>query len=155
MNLSKNVTLKEMLVSETAKRKGIDNTPTKEVYISNMIILAKNIFQPIREAFCVPIFISSGYRSIKLNKALGGSSSTSQHMKGEAMDLDADRYGGVKNSEIFNFIKENLDFDQLIWEYGDKKEPDWVHVSCKSRDNRNEVLKVDRVNGKPKYSLYK
>ena len=143
-----------MLASDTAKRKGIDNSPSSEKHIDSMVLLAVNIFQPIRDFFCRPIFISSGYRSVKLNKALGGSSSTSQHMKGEAMDIDGDRYGNVLNSEIFNFIKDNLDFDQLIWEYGNDNEPDWVHVSYKPEGNRGQILKVIRVNGRPKYSVY-
>ena len=154
MNLSKNLTLSEMLASDTAKRKGIENYPENTAHIDNMRLLAENIFQPIREAFCVPIFVSSGYRSIQLNIAIGGSSSTSQHMKGEAMDLDADRYGKITNSQIFNFIKDELDFDQLIWEYGDNENPDWVHVSYKSEGNRKQILKVKRVNGKGVYSMY-
>ena len=143
-----------MLASDTAKRKGIENYPENTSHIDNMRLLAENIFQPIREAFCVPIFVSSGYRSIQLNIAIGGSSSTSQHMKGEAMDLDADRYGKITNSQIFNFIKDELDFDQLIWEYGDSENPDWVHVSYKSDGNRKQILKVKRVNGKGVYSKY-
>ena len=143
-----------MLASDTAKRKGIENYPENTSHIDNMRLLAENIFQPIREAFCVPIFVSSGYRSIQLNIAIGGSSSTSQHMRGEAMDLDADRYGKITNSQIFNFIKDGLDFDQLIWEYGDSENPDWVHVSYKSDGNRKQILKVKRVNGKGVYSKY-
>jgi len=154
MKLSNNLTLSEMLASDTAKRKGIENYPENTSHIDNMRLLAENIFQPIREAFCVPIFVSSGYRSIQLNIAIGGSSSTSQHMKGEAMDLDADRYGKITNSQIFNFIKDELDFDQLIWEYGDSENPDWVHVSYKSDGNRKQILKVKRVNGKGVYSKY-
>jgi len=154
MKLSNNLTLSEMLASDTAKRKGIENYPENTAHIDNMRLLAENIFQPIREAFCVPIFVSSGYRSIQLNIAIGGSSSTSQHMRGEAMDLDADRYGKITNSQIFNFIKDGLDFDQLIWEYGDSENPDWVHVSYKSEGNRKQILKVKRVNGKGVYSKY-
>ena len=154
MKLSDNLTLKEMLHSETAKRKGIDNSTSESYHINNMKLLAENIFQKVRDEFDVPIFVSSGFRSIALNIAIGGSSSTSQHMKGEAMDLDGDKYGGVKNSDIFHFIKDCLDFDQLIWEYGNANEPDWVHVSYKSSSNRKEVLKVVRVNGKGVYSRY-
>lgn len=154
MNLSKNLTLLEMLSSDTAKRKGIDNSPENKRHVENMALLAINVFQPIREAFCVPLFVSSGYRSKELNVAIGGSSTTSQHMKGQAMDLDADRFGRVTNAEIFHFIKDNLDFDQLIWEYGDCSNPDWVHVSYKSEDNRREALKVVRVKGKGIYSKY-
>ncbi len=106
MNLSKNLTLFEMTRSETAKRKGIDNTPGAQE-IENMKILAEKIFQPIREHFGVPIYISSGYRSKKLNKAIGGSS-TSQHCKGEAIDIDMDGHSHVTNVQIFNYIKDNL-----------------------------------------------
>ena len=154
MKLSKNLNLLEMLSSDTAKRKGIENYPENTYHIDNMRLLAVNIFQPIRDFFNTPIFISSGYRSIALNIAIGGSSATSQHMKGEAMDLDADRYGGVTNSEIFNYIKDNLDFDQLIWEYGNENQPDWVHVSYTSEGNRKQILKVKRVNGKGVYYNY-
>jgi len=155
MRLSENLKLSEMIASDTAKRKGIENYPENTAHIDNMRLLAENVFQPIRDAFCVPIFVSSGYRSIALNIALKGSSSTSQHMRGEAMDLDADRFGVITNTQIFNFIKDSLDFDQLIWEYGNDKEPDWVHVSYKSEGNRKEILKVKRVNGKGVYSIYK
>jgi len=94
-----------------------------------------------------PIFISSGYRSPHLNISIGGIS-TSQHCKGEALDLDADGY----NYKLFNYIFENLDFDQLIWEFGDDKNPAWVHVSYKIDENRNQVLKAYKdEQGRTKY----
>lgn len=148
MKLSKNLSLNEMLRSETAKRKGIENLPN-ENHIENMRLLAENVFQPIRACFRSPIYISSGFRSEKLNIAIGGSE-TSQHCEGEAMDIDND-YTSVKNVDIFNFIRNNLDFDQLIWEYGDDKNPAWVHVSYKKTGNRREVLRVEKKNGKTKY----
>lgn len=152
MMVSKNISYKEATHSTTAKRLGIDNTPDAEQF-SNMIYVAENVFQPVREHFNTPIYISSFFRSEGLNTAIRGSVN-STHMKGEAMDLDADVYGGVTNAEIFNYIKDNLEFDQLIWEFGTDDEPSWVHVSLSKRTNRNQVLKAIKVNGKTKYELY-
>ena len=152
MMVSKNISYKEATHSTTAKRLGIDNTPDAEQF-SNMIYVAENVFQPVREHFNTPIYISSFFRSEGLNSAIKGSVN-STHMKGEAMDLDADVYGGVTNAEIFNYIKDNLEFDQLIWEFGTDDEPSWVHVSLSKRTNRNQVLKAIKVNGKTKYELY-
>jgi hypothetical protein len=151
MNLSKNLTLQEMTRSETAKRKGIDNTPTAEE-IENMKVLAEKIFQPIRDYFGVPIHISSGYRSKKLNKAIGGSS-TSQHCKGEAIDIDMDGSdSGITNVQIFRYIKENLFFDQLIWEFGNNSNPSWVHVSYNtSGPQRRHILKATKGTFGTKY----
>jgi len=150
--VSKNISYKEATHSTTAKRLGIDNTPDAEQF-SNMIYVAENVFQPVREHFNTPIYISSFFRSEGLNTAIRGSVN-STHMKGEAMDLDADVYGGVTNAEIFNYIKDNLEFDQLIWEFGTDDEPSWVHVSLSKRTNRKQVLKAIKVNGKTKYELY-
>lgn len=152
MNLSKHLSLKEVIKSNTATRKGIDNTPTDE-HLHNLKVLAEKIFEPIRNHFGVPIGVSSGYRSISLNKAIGGSK-TSQHSKGEALDLDADIYGKITNKQIFDFIKDNLVFDELIWEFGDDNNPDWVHVSYTNdlRPNRKEILRAKKVNGKTVYS---
>jgi zinc D-Ala-D-Ala carboxypeptidase len=152
MKLSKNLSLVEFTRSQTAKRRGIDNTPDGE-HLEAAKKLAENIFQPIREYFGKPIFISSGYRSEALNKAIGGSA-TSQHSKGEAIDIDMDGHGKPTNTEVFYYIKENLDFDQLIWEFGDDENPDWVHVSYKKNGNRKQMLKCRRVKGKTVYSLY-
>jgi len=152
MNLSKNLTLFEMTKSEMAKRKGVSNQPTEE-HIANMIVLAEKIFQPIRDHFGVPIYISSGYRSAALNKKIGGSK-TSQHMKGEAMDIDMDGTNvGVTNVQIFNFIRNNLSFDQLIWEFGNGSSPDWVHVSYSvNGTNRRDVLKATKGTFGTKYT---
>ena len=150
--VSKNISYKEATHSTTAKRLGIDNTPDSEQF-SNMIYVAENVFQPIREHFNTLIYISSFFRSEALNKAIKGSIN-STHKKGEAMDLDADVYGGVTNAEIFNYIKDNLEFDQLIWEFGTDEEPAWVHVSLSKRTNRNQILKAYKVNGKTKYEIY-
>jgi len=153
MNLSKNLTLAEATKSATAIRRGIDNTPHGE-HLDNLFVIANDVFQPIREHFDVPIAVTSGYRSEALNKAIGGSK-TSQHSKGQALDLDADVFGGVTNAEIFHYIKDNLDFDQLIWEFGNSQEPNWVHVSYSDKgDNRKEVLVAYKQNGRTRYKLW-
>ena len=150
MNLSKNLSLAEVTKSATAKRRGIANEPSIE-HLENLKALSEKIFQPIREEFMCPIFISSGYRSEALNEAIGGSK-TSQHSKGEAFDLDADVYGVITNADIFNYITDRLDFDQCIWEFGTDENPDWVHVSYKKDgNNRGQMLKAVRVNGKTSY----
>lgn len=150
--VSKNISYKEATHSTTAKRLGIDNTPNAEQF-SNMVYVAENVFQPIREHFGVPIYVSSFFRSEALNKAVRGSSS-STHIKGEAMDLDADVFEGVTNAQIFEYIKNNLEFDQLIWEFGTDENPAWVHVSLSKRNNRKQVLKAVRVDGKTHYEIY-
>tara|TARA_R100001510_G_C7653148_1_gene211182 strand:- start:1166 stop:1633 length:468 start_codon:yes stop_codon:yes gene_type:complete len=153
MQLSKNLSLAEVTKSATAKRRGISNEPTIE-HLENLRAISKDIFQRIRDEFMCPIFISSGYRSIELNKAIGGSL-TSQHSKGEALDLDADVYGVITNADIFHFIEDRLPFDQLIWEFGTDENPDWVHVSYKRNGkNRHQILKAVRVDGKTKYETY-
>ena len=152
MQLSKNLTLAEVTRSESAKRNGISNMPTPQ-HIENFKKLAEKIFQPIRDHFGVPIRISSGYRSAALNKAIGGSS-TSQHCSGEAIDIDMDGTS-ITNKQVFDFIKDNLIFDQVIYEFGTDKNPDWVHVSYKSTGTqRKQVLRARRVNGKTTYSTY-
>ena len=150
MRLSKNLTLSEAIKSQTAARLGIENTPIGD-HLLNLKRTAHYIFQPCRDKFG-PLALSSGYRSSDLNRAIGGASS-SQHCKGQALDIDGDKTG-VSNRELFHFIRENLDFDQLIWEYGNDIEPDWVHVSYKEGANRGEVLKVQRVKGKSIYTLW-
>ncbi len=143
MNLTKNLTLAEVTKSTTAKRLGIDNQPD-EWTIENLRAVGECVFQPLRDAFGCPIYVSSGYRSPELNKAIGGSL-RSQHIQGRALDLDADVFRGCTNGEIFRFILNNLTFDQLIWEFGDEDNPDWVHVSY-VRDglNRGRCLKACR-----------
>ena len=150
MKLSMNLSLSEVLVSQTAKRLQISNEPTKE-HLNNLKQIANNIFQPLRDGLGYPIYVSSGYRSEALNKAIKGSSKTSQHMKGQALDLDADVYKGVTNKDIFLFIRDNLDFDQLIWEYGTINSPAWVHVSFVESKNRRKVM---RCYGKSQYTLF-
>jgi zinc D-Ala-D-Ala carboxypeptidase len=152
MNLSKNLTLFEMTRSETAKRKGVSNQPTEE-HIANMIVLAEKIFQPIRDHFGVPIHVSSGYRSAALNKKIGGARN-SQHMTGEAMDIDMDGTDtGVTNVQVFNWIRENLVFDQLIFEHGNSSNPDWIHVSYSTSGvNRRQVLRATKGTFGTKYA---
>ena len=150
MKLSNNLSVKEVTKSNTAKRFGIDNRPTIE-HLQNLKAIALNIFQPARNHFKKPIFVSSGYRSEDLNEKIGGSK-TSQHSKGQALDLDAHTFGGLTNKELFYFISEHLEFDQIIWEFGTDEEPDWVHVSYVSSGiNRGESLKAYKANGITKY----
>lgn len=153
MKLSTHLTMAEMIRSETAKRRGINNTPKPE-HLDNMKVLAKKIFEPIRNYFKTPIFISSGYRSEALNKAIKGSRS-SQHSLGQAIDIDMDGSGTISNKEVFEYIKNNLEFDQLIWEFGDVHNPDWVHVSYSEGRNRNEVLIAYKLLGMTRYRPYK
>ena len=150
MKISPNLNLAELTRSETAKRNGIDNTPTAE-HLENFKLLADKVFEPIREHFKTPIFISSGYRSKELNALIKGSAS-SQHCKGQAIDIDMDGSNGeVTNRMVFDFIKNKLDFDQLIWEMGTDFNPDWVHVSYVKGKNRKQKLKAVRTNGKTSY----
>ena len=152
-NISNHISYKEATRSITAKRLGIDNSPTIE-HIYNMQVLAEKVFEPLRKYIGKPICINSMYRSPELNKAIGGSM-TSQHCKGQAMDID-DKYGHATNATMFNFIKDNLDFDQMIWEFGDNNNPDWVHVSYVSEEkNRNKMLKAYKNNGKTAYKVIK
>lgn len=149
MYISKHLELAELIRSESAKRAGISNMPTPE-HIANLKKLANNVFEKIREHFDRPIFISSGYRSIDLNKIIKGAQS-SQHSTGEAIDIDMDGTD-VTNKEIFEFIKFNVSFDQLIWEFGTDKNPDWVHVSYESSGKqRKQILKAKKINGKTIY----
>jgi len=149
--ISKNITYKEAIHSNTAKRMGIENIPNEE-QIANMFTIAEMIFQPLRSFVGGPIKITSFFRSPKLNQAIGGSKS-SQHCKGQAMDLD-DVYGHKTNAEMFMYIRENLDFDQLIWEFGDEENPNWIHVSYVDKQkNRNRCLKAYKDNGKTKYEV--
>lgn len=159
MKLSKNLTLAEATKSNTAIKLGIDNTPPK-AHVENLKAIAENIFQPIRDHFKKPIAVTSGYRSAELNKAIGGAGSydagvyvpKSQHCYGEALDIDGDAFGGVRNSDIFEFVRSNLDFDQMIWEFGDDKEPAWVHVSFKANGkNRKQLLRAVREGRSTRY----
>ena len=153
MKLSEHLDLAEVIRSESAKRRGISNMPSEE-HTKNLKLIAEHIFEPIRANFRQPIRISSGYRSQSLNAAIGGAT-RSQHSTGEALDIDMDGTE-LSNKEIFNFIKDKLPFDQLIWEFGNDQNPDWVHVSYSASGNqRKQVLKAIKENGKTKYIPYK
>ena len=141
MRLSTNFTLAEFTKSQTATRKGLDNTPGEE-HLANAKELFTNVVQPVRENFGVTV-INSGYRGPALNEAVGGSSK-SQHCKGEAVDIECP---GTGNYDVANWIESNLDFDQLILEFYNGKDPrsGWVHVSYKSKeDNRKQCLTINK-----------
>jgi len=149
--ISKHVSYTEGVKSNTATRLNIDNTPSA-YELSNMGILADNLFEPLRKWVGGPIKINSFYRSENLNKAIGGSSK-SQHCQGRAIDLD-DTFGHKTNAEMFEHIKNNLSYDQIIWEFGDDANPDWVHVSYVSdSENRGRSLRAVKENGKTTYQV--
>ena len=151
MSISAHISYKEGVYSRTATRLDIDNEPNNE-QIDNMRLLAQEVFEPLRMWVGGPIKINSFFRSPKLNKAIGGSTK-SQHCHGQAIDID-DTFGRCTNAEMYDFIKEHLDFDQMIWEFGNEDNPDWVHVSYVSEDkNRNRCLQAYKENGKTKYKI--
>ena len=153
MNISKNLELSELTRSDSAKRSGISNMPTP-AHIESLKLLASKVFEKVRDHFGRPIRISSGYRSAALNKITKGASATSQHSKGEAIDIDMDNTE-ISNAQVFNYILDNLEFDQLIWEFGTDKNPDWVHVSYSSTGKqRKQVLKAIKSAGVTKYVTY-
>ena len=142
MQLTNNFTLAELCKSQTALRKGIDNLPKDPDIVSKMQTLAEEILQPVRDKFG-PTVINSGYRCKKLNTAIGGSKK-SQHCFGEAADIEVPT---LSNRDLAEWIKNNLDFDQLILEFYNGKDPSsgWVHVSYKNKDdNRKQVLTINK-----------
>lgn len=154
MKLSKNLSLEECISSSTASKYKIDNTPSPKV-VNRLKLIAEHIFQPVRDALGVPIKVSSGYRSPELNRKIGGAMG-SQHTKGEALDLKVLKNAeNVTNAELFRYIIEHLDYDQVIWEFGNNKNPKWVHISYKNpTDNRKQALRAVKINGKVKYLNY-
>jgi hypothetical protein len=151
MQISKNLSLAEAVKSNTADKLGIVNNNPSLNIIKNMKLLAEKVFEPVRAHFKAPIKVSSMYRGQELNNHVKGSI-TSQHCTGEAMDID-----NVKptNKEVFDYIKDNLEFDQLIWEFGTKDNPEWVHVSYESSGKqRNQVLRAEKINSKTIYSKW-
>jgi len=137
--ISKHISYKEAVGSNYAKQKGIKNKPNEE-QVENMKLLAEKVFEPLREWVGCPIRVNSMFRSLELNTALKGSK-TSSHMKGEAMDITSMACGKENcksNLDMFHWIKDNLEFDQLIWEFG--AEPKWLHVSYNKDNNRKQVL---------------
>lgn len=152
MKLTAHFDLSEFTRSESAKREGLDNTPTSE-HLENLKTLCEKVLEPIRLRFG-SINISSGYRGKMLNHFIGGAVN-SDHCVGRAADIDMDDVGtGVTNTEIFNYIKDNLDYDQLIWEFGNKVKPDWVHVGYRLGANRKQTLRATKLNGKSHYAPY-
>ena len=149
--ISEHISYNEAIKSNTATRLGIKNDPNED-QLDNMVKLAEQIFEPLRTYANGPIKVNSFFRSVELNKAIGGSSK-SQHCHGQAIDLD-DTFGHLTNAEMYRFIKEHLDFDQMIWEFGDDDNPDWVHISYVSpEENRKRCLRASREDGKTKYSV--
>jgi len=149
--ISKHISYKEATYSRTATRLGIENKPDED-QLKNMKLIAEEIFEPLRMWVGGPIKVNSFFRSPKLNKAIGGSSK-SQHCHGQAIDLD-DTFGRATNAEMFEFIREHLNFDQMIWEFGDDDNPDWVHVSyVNEKDNRQRCLLAYKDNNKTRYDI--
>tara|TARA_E500000305_G_scaffold86859_1_gene73217 strand:+ start:84 stop:554 length:471 start_codon:yes stop_codon:yes gene_type:complete len=147
--ISKHISYKEGVYSTTALRRNIANNPNKE-QLNNMKLIAEKIFEPLRVWVGGPIKINSFFRGADLNKAIGGST-RSQHCKGQAMDVD-DTFGYKTNAEMYHYIKDNLDFDQMIWEFGNDNNPNWVHVSYVShRPNRKKLTIAYKENGRTKY----
>lgn len=159
MKISKHISFNEATKSQTATRHGINNEPT-EWQLKNMILVATKCFEPLREWNNEPIGISSFLRSKKLNELIGGSTN-SQHLQGlysgkeeGAIDIDADIFNnGITNAEIYFWLKNNIEYDQLIWEFGTDNNPNWVHISYRKGANRNMNLRAERINGKVKYTI--
>lgn len=151
MKISNHLSLREVIKSNTAERLGIDNTPTEE-HLENLKYLAELIFEPLREFAGSPIYVNSGYRGPKLNTAIGGSK-RSHHMRGCALDVDNDyKNNKFTNLDIFYYIKDNLPFTQLIWEFGTDKSPAWVHFAVeRGREDEKQVLIAYKKDGKSKY----
>jgi zinc D-Ala-D-Ala carboxypeptidase len=149
--LSKHVSYKEGVYSRTAERLGLKNDPS-DAHLANMKLIAEKVFEPLREHVGGPIKINSFYRGPELNAAIGGSAK-SQHCHGQAIDID-DTFGHATNAEMFYWIQQNLDFDQMIWEFGTETNPNWVHISYVSpEENRKRCLKAYKDNGKTKYMV--
>ena len=148
MSLTKNFSLLELTKSQTAERKGIDNTPSTE-HQENLKKLCENVLQPSRDHFSCVVSVSSGYRSPVLCAAIG-SKSTSQHARGEAADFEI---FGVSNKELADWIHYNTNYDQLILEYWNESDPNsgWVHCSYSESNNRRQYLRAYKENGKTKY----
>jgi hypothetical protein len=136
MKISNNFNLTELISSETALRKKIDNTPSDEV-VKNLVSLVLNVLQPLRDKYGKPINITSGYRSPKLNSAIGGAKN-SQHCLGQAVDFTVPK----EDYKEVGAILQTLFVDQLIWEFGNEDAPDWIHVSFRIGNNRNEYLRA-------------
>ena len=148
-NISKHISWHEGTYSRTGERRDLENTPNDE-QLKCMEEVAENLFEPLREWVGGPIKVNSFFRGEPVNTAIGGSKK-SQHMKGQAIDID-DTFGYKTNAEMYHYIKDNLDFDQMIWEFGDDKNPNWIHISWVShRPNRKKLTIAKKVNGRTKY----
>ncbi|CAB4151970.1 Peptidase M15A, C-terminal [uncultured Caudovirales phage] len=147
--ISKHISWSEAVSSPTAIKEGIVNIPNAS-QIANMKLLAENIFEPLREWAKEPIKVNSMFRSEALNKQIGGAKN-SQHCANEGSAIDIDASGSKTNSDLFHFIKDNLKFDQLIWEFGNTNQPNWIHVSFRSGNNRGQILKAIKLGSKTKY----
>jgi zinc D-Ala-D-Ala carboxypeptidase len=149
MILSQNFTLQELTYSDTAIRKGMDNTPNEE-QIENLRLVCNNILEPVRVHFKAPVVVSSGYRSVAVCEAVG-SSAKSQHTKGQAADFEI---FGIPNKDVADWIVSNIEYDQCILEFWNENEPNsgWVHCSFSSAGNRRQYLKAQKIDGKVVYS---
>ena len=148
-NISKHISWHEGTYSRTGERRDLDNTPNKD-QLKCMKEVAENLFEPLREWVGGGIKINSFFRGEPVNTAIGGST-RSQHMKGQAIDID-DTFGHKTNAEMYHYIKDNLDFDQMIWEFGTDKNPNWLHISWVShRPNRKKLTIAKKVDGRTKY----
>ncbi len=150
--ISKHISWKEATSSPTALKLGIVNIPNA-IQLTNMKLLAENVFEPLREFAGEPIKINSFFRSSALNSEINGARN-SQHIALDGSAIDIDATGKKTNADLFNFIRKNLTFDQLIWEFGDNKQPNWVHVSFRVGNNRKQVLRAKKVAGKTKYEIF-
>ena len=152
--ISKHISYQEGIRSETARKNNINNTPGTE-QLKAMKLVAEKVFEPLREHLREPILVTSFFRSWGVNshKDVKGSK-TSSHLKGEAMDIMAPANAGYNNADMFAHILKNLDYDQLIWEYGTDQNPAWVHVSYRETGNRKQVLKAVNQNGKTTYAVW-
>jgi zinc D-Ala-D-Ala carboxypeptidase len=148
MNLTKNFTLEEMTKSETALRYDIDNTPNEQE-ISAMKLLAEKVLQPVRDHFGKGVKVNSGFRNQDVNQKVGGSRN-SDHIRGQACDIEIP---GIPNAELAEWIKDNLEYNQLILEFYTPGVPDsgWVHVSYIPEDNKKQVLTATKKDGKTVY----
>jgi len=153
MKISPHLSYKEVTYSATAVRNDIENEPNGPQLLA-IKIMADALFEPLRDWVGGPVKVNSCFRCEELNKKIGGSSS-SQHManNGAAIDID-DTYGYKTNAEMFFYVKDNLDFDQLIWEFGDDDNPSWVHMSYNKAGNRKQVLKACKIDGRTRYISY-
>lgn len=152
--ISPHISYKEATRCEIAKRMGWKNDPDSE-QLKRIKTLAEKVFEPIRKYFGIPIFIWSMFRTKQVNEAINGAKN-SQHManNGAAIDIDAQVYGVLTNKRIFDYVRKNLEFDQLIGEGISDGDFDWIHVSYNEGKNRKEILTMISIDGKPTYQKF-